>query len=774
MKKRSTIFSGIIMAFVMALMCIMAACTTVEPITLKMKSDSAEVFVGSTVKLSVEQSRELLENEKIEWTTEDAKIATVNNGTVRGVSAGTAKITASVGEASAVCTVTVKERRTISGLQETAVIDIDAGQKTVQLSATCSDGGAVEWTSKDPTIATVDSKGLVTAVKTDARNSTVEITATRGEATATCVVTIKKDSAPLAYDIERGSSNASVATTPDQWFHFFKTSDGATSTVASAKFASDANDTTIDLTYYDASETNDSGNPAENYLRYQPTYAEGTEYTFSAVVTSNTAGRIEIGIYQFDIVENTPTQIIAGSTVAASMPLNVRLYIYGGTEDAPVQISFKKITFALGAPSTPDQPVDPVDPVDPVKPAGPDYAIDSTTASTNMDATNVNGKNFFNPDKWTTFGNNNTDNATAVPVKQDDGSLKFTKDNMSRFDLFMVDADGQGTMKNLADKGDNLGEAVWFYGKPYEYNFTLKADGNFNFLLFATNGAKPNPTKNDHRSVALAFDVEAGTFTIRQSGSGTTDYVQATGSGFTWNKSGDNSLKITVTRFDLTHIILRFEINGQKIVMSGTPENGVGFIYGGNYVDTVDAQTAGYGQRFAVLPQGDTTLVISALDIKRYDADPIQEFKFPTAAFVNADIEAANDKAYLVLNGTYTDAKSEEDLLAVIRFDLQANNFNSWARYLQNSAYYTITIGADNTFTLKVDLTPLLEIENHAGTYIAHAGILTASDVKLPSAEGTQDGKSVTVNNVTYTLVYKHEASGSENNFGCVGITIAE
>jgi len=764
MKKRSTLLSSIVLAFVMALMCVMAACTpAAEPITLTMKQETAEVFVGSTVKLSVEQSRDLLDTEKLEWTTDQASVATVNNGTVRGVSAGTAKITVSVGDASASCTVTVKEKRTITGLQETATIDLDKGETTVQLSATCSDGGAIEWKSKDTAVATVDQKGLVTAVDTNERVRTVEITATRGEATATCVVTVKKDSAPLSYDIERGSSNASVAGMPDQWFYFFKTSDGATSTIVSAKYSSDANDTKIELVYHSASETNSSGNPAENYLRYQTSYEDGTAYTVSFTINSNTAGRVKIGTQEFDVPANTPTDIVAGAERSATMPLNIQLYIYGGTEEAPVEVTLNKIAFALGAPEIPDDPVVP----DPAK--GPEYQIDPATASINLDAENINNKNFFNAEVWTEFTRNNTENATAKPEKQDDGSLKFTKDHMSRFDLFMVDADGNGTMKNLADKGDNLKDATAFYGKPFEYNFTVKADGNFNLLLFATNGAQPNPTKGDHRSVGLAFDVEAGTLTIRQSGSGTTDYVQATSSKFTWNKAGENSLKITVTRYDLTHIILRFEINGEKLAMSGKPENGVGMIYGGNYVDLVDTQSNGYGQRFAVVPQGATTLYITKLDIKRYDADPIQEFVFPSISFASADIEAVNDKAYLVISGTYTGETTAEALLELIRFDLQANNFNSWARYLQDSSLYTVTVGANNTYTLKVDLSSLAD----NGTYIAHCGINGTVDVKLPAAEGAQDGKQVTAGGRTYTLVYKHGLSESENNFGCVGVTIA-
>lgn len=771
MKQRSKFLTSIGMALVFCLMCVLAACTS--PITLTMKEATAEVFVGSTTKLTVEYSRELTDKETVEWTSDNTAVATVSNGTVKGVSAGTAKITASVGDASATATVTVKEKRTISGLDATATIDLDAGQTTVQLSATCSDGGAIEWASKDTSIATVDQNGLVTAVKKDARSVSVEITATRGEATASCTVTIKKDSAPVSYELTNGNSNAAVANNPDVWYYFFKTSDGATSVISSAQFTSENGNDKLVLSYYNASETNTSGKDAEDYIRYQPVFAEGTAYTVSFTFTSNTAGRIEIGQNKFEVAENETINVVAGATVAASMPLNIRIYIFGGTEEEPVTLTLDKITFTEGTPTT---PVDPDQPVVPVEPTGPDYAIDPASASTTLDATNINNKNFFDPEKWTDFTANNSENENAKPVKQDDGSLQFAPKTMSRFDLFMGDVDGNGTMKSIVDKGDNLKDAdgnaiTWFYGKAFEYNFTMKADGNFSLMLFATNGAKPNPTNGDHRAVTLAFDVDAGSFTIRQSGSGTTDYVQAMGKGFTWDKAGENTLKITVTRFDLTRIILRFEINGQKIVMSGTPESGVGFIYGGNYVDTIDTQTGGYGQRFNVVTGENTTLTINQLAIKRYDADPITEFVFPTITFTTADIEATNDKAYLVINGTYEGAKTADELKGYLQFDLQANNFNSWKRYLTDSSLYTVTLGANGTFTLKVELNTLPD----NGMYIAHGGIMGKSDLTLPSAEGTQDGKQVTVGEKTYTLVYKHGGAGDSSlNFGCVGVTVAD
>lgn len=116
-------------------------------------------------------------------------MATVSeNGLVTGVNRGTATVTATAGGKSATCQVTVTwevQSVTVSP----ATLTMTKVGETVQLTATVAPEGAGEavWSSSDEAVATVSSEGLVTAVG----QGNAIITATAGEKTATCEVTVE-------------------------------------------------------------------------------------------------------------------------------------------------------------------------------------------------------------------------------------------------------------------------------------------------------------------------------------------------------------------------------------------------------------------------------------------------------------------------------------------------------------------------------------------------------------------------------------------------------
>ncbi|MFN4086858.1 MAG: beta strand repeat-containing protein, partial [Spirosomataceae bacterium] len=95
------------------------------------------------------------------WTSSDPNVATVDasTGVVTAVAAGTATITYTVSGQSANRTVTVSAPPNAGTLSGTQAICVDA---TSQISSNGNIGGT--WTSTDPTVATVSSSGLVTAV----------------------------------------------------------------------------------------------------------------------------------------------------------------------------------------------------------------------------------------------------------------------------------------------------------------------------------------------------------------------------------------------------------------------------------------------------------------------------------------------------------------------------------------------------------------------------------------------------------------------------------
>ena len=128
----------------------------------------------------------------VTWSSSNPAVATVaEDGTVTGVNAGTAKITATVEGISASCDVTVTNP--LKGIVITCNDNKTALTKgqTAQLNVVydpddTTDPKEVKWTSSNDKVAKVDAKGLVTAVA----EGNVTITAQVGDKTATYDFTI--------------------------------------------------------------------------------------------------------------------------------------------------------------------------------------------------------------------------------------------------------------------------------------------------------------------------------------------------------------------------------------------------------------------------------------------------------------------------------------------------------------------------------------------------------------------------------------------------------
>ncbi len=150
----------------------------------------ATIEVDGTVTLAATVSPENATDKTVTWSSSDESVATVADGVVTGVKAGTATITAKAGEETATCVVTVKDAViavTKVTLDKTeASVEVDG---TVTLAATVSPENAtdktVTWSSSDKNIATVKD-GKVMGVKA----GTVTITAKAGDKTATCLMTV--------------------------------------------------------------------------------------------------------------------------------------------------------------------------------------------------------------------------------------------------------------------------------------------------------------------------------------------------------------------------------------------------------------------------------------------------------------------------------------------------------------------------------------------------------------------------------------------------------
>lgn len=88
-----------------------ASCTVTvkQPVqSITVTPATAEVEVGKTVTLTAEVLPENATDKSVSWTSSDETIATVENGQVTGVKAGTVTITAQAGDKTATCSITIK------------------------------------------------------------------------------------------------------------------------------------------------------------------------------------------------------------------------------------------------------------------------------------------------------------------------------------------------------------------------------------------------------------------------------------------------------------------------------------------------------------------------------------------------------------------------------------------------------------------------------------------------------------------------------------------
>ncbi|MCM1462230.1 MAG: Ig-like domain-containing protein [Bacteroides sp.] len=164
------------------------------PLTgITLDKTTANIVVGATTTLTATKApADTTDDTAITWTTSDATVATVAGGVVTGVKAGTATITATCGEKTATCAVTVKTDATpctaVTLNKETA--EVKKGE-TVTLTATVTPTDTTDeltWTTSDATVATV-ANGVITGVG----RGTATITAKCGDKTATCAVSVTED-----------------------------------------------------------------------------------------------------------------------------------------------------------------------------------------------------------------------------------------------------------------------------------------------------------------------------------------------------------------------------------------------------------------------------------------------------------------------------------------------------------------------------------------------------------------------------------------------------
>ena len=168
---------------------------TVNPIlaeSIALGKTELTLTIGASEKLTATVLPEDVTDKTVTWSTSDAAIATVDNeGNVTAILVGEATITATCGDKSATCKVTVNpilaESITLDKTELTLTIGACEKLTATVLPEDVTDK-TVTWSTSDAAIATVDTEGNVTAISV----GEAVITATCGEISTSCRVIVEK------------------------------------------------------------------------------------------------------------------------------------------------------------------------------------------------------------------------------------------------------------------------------------------------------------------------------------------------------------------------------------------------------------------------------------------------------------------------------------------------------------------------------------------------------------------------------------------------------
>ena len=162
---------------------------TVSPATAELTALGASVQLSARV---LDQNGQQMSATNVAWSSNNTVVATVNaTGLVTAVANGTATITATAGRASSTAMVTVAQA--VATVAVAPAADTLLTGDTLRLVAQAFDENAhriesaeFDWSSSDPSVATVDGSGLVRGVA----QGVASVTATAGSARGTAGITV--------------------------------------------------------------------------------------------------------------------------------------------------------------------------------------------------------------------------------------------------------------------------------------------------------------------------------------------------------------------------------------------------------------------------------------------------------------------------------------------------------------------------------------------------------------------------------------------------------
>ena len=172
-----------------------AECTvTVNPIevtSVELSRTSVELLLGESVELTASVYPENATDKTVTWSSSNTEVATVVDGEITAVAAGSAVVTAQAGNVKAECSVTVTIIDVTSIRISQTFATLSTGE-TLELTASVEPENAtykdIAWSSSDTGVATV-TDGKVTAV---AAGSVVITAAASNGLTAACRINVVK------------------------------------------------------------------------------------------------------------------------------------------------------------------------------------------------------------------------------------------------------------------------------------------------------------------------------------------------------------------------------------------------------------------------------------------------------------------------------------------------------------------------------------------------------------------------------------------------------
>lgn len=337
MTKKFTKGLAKVMSVVVCLTVMLTACVTLAACgdTIEFDVTSKTIYVSDTFRITATTSNE---EALVEWTSSNTKVASVRRGVVTGEGEGTATITATTDSgATATCEVTVLNR-TLTISQQEATIDM-AENNTLQLTATSSvEGDKFTWASTDPAVATVDG-GLVTAVDI----GTTTITASVGNSSVYCLVTVTNSDLPADYRRLEKGQNAAVNSDPGVWYYWADGSEGSSYSFAAGGVP----------TYQDGGVQVTLASLTSGYFRfrYQPGGADGTgledgdNYEITLTVETNVDGNVGCKAGgNIAVKANEPVTVTRTSKVSASEPLYISLNSANYSDQIPAEGLFFRVS----------------------------------------------------------------------------------------------------------------------------------------------------------------------------------------------------------------------------------------------------------------------------------------------------------------------------------------------------------------------------------------------------------------------------------------------